>query len=63
MILADGLDDEKPKYAAMQAGLLETLGMAGDDARSAKFEQATRLQNDYFTLADEIVAGNPRVVD
>ena len=63
VILADGKEDEKPPFAAMQQGVLDTLGMADDDARAAKFAQARQLHKKIFALADEIVATNPNIVD
>jgi hypothetical protein len=63
VILVDGTDDEKPIYAAIQAGVLETLGMATEDALDAKFAQARQLYDQFFALADEIVASNPNVAD
>jgi hypothetical protein len=61
--LVDGDESEKPEAAALQMRLLETLGLTTEDARDAKFTQATQLYEQYFALADEIVATNPTVVD
>jgi hypothetical protein len=63
VILVDGTDDEKPIYAAIKAGVLETLGMADEDALDAKFAQARHFYDRFFALADEIVASNPDVVE
>jgi hypothetical protein len=63
IIKFDGDETEKPHYAALQMRLLETLGLAVDDAREARFAQATSLYEQYFALADEIVAKNPAVVN
>jgi hypothetical protein len=63
VILADGDDGEKSHYAAIKQGVLETLGMADDESLDAKFDQARRLYDRYFALADEIVATNPDIVD
>jgi hypothetical protein len=63
VIKFDGDEAEKPPYAALQLSLLETLGLADEDAREARFAQATALYDQYFALADEIVATNRAVVD
>jgi hypothetical protein len=62
IIKFDGDEAENPHNAALQMRLLETLGLADDDAREARFAQATSLYEQYFALADEIVATNPAVV-
>lgn len=63
VILVDGDETEKPTYAAMQQGVLETLGMADDGALDAKFAQAGQLYAQFFALADEILAANPLVME
>jgi hypothetical protein len=63
VIKFDGDEAEKPRSAALQLKLLETLDLVTDEARDARFAQASQLYDRYFALADEIVATNPAVVD
>jgi hypothetical protein len=63
VILVDGPEAEKPKFAAYQAGFLSTLGMEAAETRAARYEQADRLSDRFFALAEAIVASHPFVVD
>ncbi|MGH2530709.1 MAG: hypothetical protein ACRDJW_00255 [Thermomicrobiales bacterium] len=63
VILADGPATEQPKFAERRATLLQELGFDAADARAAKFERATRLYDQIFTLAREMVARHPDIVD
>ena len=63
VILADGPDPVKPGFAARRADLLRALGLDTAEARAAAIERATRLYDQIFALADEIVANNPGVMD
>ena len=63
VILADGPEAEKPRFADRQVGLLKELGLDTAAARAARFEQANRLYDQIFALAHEIVANHPGVVD
>jgi hypothetical protein len=63
VILADGPEAEKQRFAARQAGLLDALGMATATARAERFARAERLFPRFFALAEEIVASHPAIVD
>jgi hypothetical protein len=63
VILADGTEEEKQRFAARQAGFLESLGMAAAEARAARFARATQLYRRVFALAADIVATHPGMYD
>lgn len=63
VILADGPETEKPRFAARQAGFLDALGMATVEARAERLAHAQRLYPRFFALAEEIVATHPGIVD
>jgi hypothetical protein len=63
VILVDGPEAEKPKFAAYQTGFLSALGMEAAATRAARYEQADRLFDRIFAVAEEIVARHPGVVD
>ncbi len=63
VILVDGPEEEKPRFAGRQAGLLRELGVYTAEEREAKVAQARRLHERVLTLAGEIAAGNPRIAD
>ncbi len=61
-MLADGPDDMKPVYAQKLDVFMRTYGMATLDS-DALWAQAASIYDDYFALADQIVDGNPAIVD
>jgi hypothetical protein len=63
VIMVDGPDVEKPKFAECFSRLLKDLGMDTTAARAAKFEQANRLYDQFFALASDIIAKHPGIVD
>jgi hypothetical protein len=63
VILADGPEDVKPRFAARQAALLRPFGSVSDEARAHRLKRATRLYDRIFALAEEIIATNPAIVD
>jgi hypothetical protein len=63
VILMDGPDAQKPKFAAYAATFLEEIGMDSQGARAARWEQATRLYDRFFALAEEIINQHPDIVD
>lgn len=62
VIMADGPDTEKPRFAARCAAFLTALGMDTATARSARFERAYRLHERCFALAADIIASHPVIV-
>lgn len=63
VILVDGAEAEKPRFAERRARLLQELGMETAEARDAAFARATRVYDEIFALAEEIVAAHPGIVD
>lgn len=63
VILVDGSDADKPKYAARQTALLRELGMDAAEVRAAKFETARELYDRMFALAEAIIAHHPDIID
>lgn len=63
VILADGPEDVKPRFAARQAALLRPFGAVSDEARASRLTRAKRLYDRIFALAEEIIATNPAIVD
>jgi hypothetical protein len=63
IIVADGSDAQKATFAARCDAFLRELGMDRAEVRAEKFEQAARLYECIFALADEIVAHHPAVID
>jgi hypothetical protein len=62
VILVDGPDGEKSRFAERRARLLGELGMETAEGRDAGFERAGRLYGAIFALADDIVANHPGIV-
>jgi hypothetical protein len=63
VILVDGADVEKPAFAERSTRLLREMGMDTAEARTARMEQANRLYDQCFTLASDIIAKYPDMVD
>jgi hypothetical protein len=63
VIMVDGPDGEKPVFAARSTRLLREMGMETEEARSARMEQANLLYDVCFTLASDIIATYPDIVD
>lgn len=63
ILLAYGLEAEKPEVAARQCALLQALGLETDAARSTAFARMTGLYERMFALAEEIVANHPEIGD
>jgi hypothetical protein len=63
VILTDGPDAEKPRFAERQARFLTRFGSESAAARECRFARARRLYDRIFALADEIAAGHPDIVD
>ncbi|MFN8456019.1 MAG: hypothetical protein U0401_15355 [Anaerolineae bacterium] len=63
VIMADGPDAEKAKYAERFNNFLKDLGMDTAAGRAAKFEQAQPLYEQFFALAGEIISKHPGIVD
>ncbi len=63
VILVDGPEAEKPKFAERQAGLLRELGAETAEQLVVKVERAYRLHERIFSLAHEVAASNPLIVD
>ncbi|GAC1408344.1 MAG: hypothetical protein NVSMB49_28520 [Ktedonobacteraceae bacterium] len=63
VIMVDGPDVEKPAFAARSSRLLRDMGMDTEEARIARMEQANTLYDQCFTLASDIIANHPDIVD
>jgi hypothetical protein len=63
VILVDGTEADRLKYAERRDEFFRALGFDTADARVAKWEQAARLQDNVFALATEMVRQNPAIVD
>jgi hypothetical protein len=63
VILTDGPDAEKPRFAERQTRFLTRFGSESDAARERRFARAHRLYDRIFALAEEIAAGHPGIVD
>jgi hypothetical protein len=56
VVLADGPEEVKERFAERYAGFLEDLGMDTAASRAARFDRANRLYERCFALASEITA-------
>jgi hypothetical protein len=63
VIMAEGPESERPRFAERQARLLAELGLDTAGARASRFEQAGRLFARALAFAHEIVDGHPDVLD
>jgi hypothetical protein len=63
VIMVDGPDGEKPVFAARSSRLLREMGMDTEEARRARMEHAHTLYDQCFTLASDIIAKYPGIVD
>jgi hypothetical protein len=63
VILADAPESERPLFAFRQARLLKDLGLDTAEARGAAIDEARRVYDEIFALAERIVAAHPDVVD
>ena len=63
VILADGPESERSRFAERQTALLRDLGLDTAEARAAAYAEAARLSDLAFALAEEIVERHPGVVD
>jgi hypothetical protein len=63
IILVDGPETERPRYARRLAALLRDLGMDAAESRSARIERSHRLAEQCFALADDIITGHPAMHD
>lgn len=63
VILAVGPAAAQPLIAARQSALLRTLELDTTEARAAAVSRASRLYGRIFTLAEEIVARHPGMID
>jgi hypothetical protein len=63
IILMDGPEAEKPKYAARLAALVDYLGFGTDAACDQKIAQALEVRDQIFALARKMIASNPNVRD
>ena len=63
VIMIDGPDVEKPAFAERSTRLLREMGMDTAEALAARMEQANTLYDQCFTLAGDIIAKHPDMVD
>ncbi len=63
VIMVDGPDVEKSAFAERSTRLLREMGMDTAEARTARMEQAQMLYDQCFTLASDIIAKHPDMVD
>jgi hypothetical protein len=63
VILVDGPEDLKTRYAAKQAAFLREVGMDTQVARDARYAEVERLRDEIFALAHEVIARNPAITD
>jgi hypothetical protein len=63
VILADGLDEVKPMYAARIKLLMEMLGIDSPQELDARYLRMKRLDEQFFKLAEEIIRRNPNIFD
>jgi hypothetical protein len=63
VILADGPEAERPRFAERQADLLQELGLETAASRAARFERASEFGDRIFALAEEIIARHPDMID
>ncbi|MBE7555939.1 MAG: hypothetical protein HS126_33210 [Anaerolineales bacterium] len=63
VIMVDGPDGEKPRFAERSRRFLKDLGMDTAAASAARFEQANGLYVEFFALARDIISRHPGIVD
>jgi hypothetical protein len=63
VILTDGPDAEKPRFAERQTRFLARFGSESDAALKRRFNRARRLYDRIFALAEGVAAGHPDIVD
>jgi hypothetical protein len=63
IILMDGPDANKPKFAARLAALVDELGFGTDAACDQKIAQAPEARDQLFALARKVIAANPDIRD
>ncbi len=63
VILADGPDAEKPKFAQRRTDLMQDMGVDTAEAVNARYERAHRLYDEFFALAGEIAARHPGILN
>lgn len=62
VILTDGPETEKPKFAHRRTELMKDMGVETAETVNARFEQTRGLYDEFFTLAGEIAAGHPGIL-
>jgi hypothetical protein len=63
VILADGREEDKPRFAANRDAFLNAIGFDGPDAGERKLAQAWSLHDRVFALTNEINATHPEIRD
>ena len=63
VIMVDGPDGEKAAFVERSGRLLREIGLETEEARSARMDQAHLLYDQCFTLASDIIATYPDIVD
>jgi hypothetical protein len=63
VIMADGADELKPKYAQRFRRFVQDLGMETHEQRAERIAQARALYSEITTLADEIIMSNPAIIE
>lgn len=63
VILADGCEADKHRFAGNRDALLRAIGFDNPDAGERKLAQAWTLHDRVFALANDIVAGHPEIRD
>lgn len=63
VIMVDGSEGEKPEFAERFSRFQKELGLETPAAVTARFEQAQRLHDQFFSLASDIIAQHPGIVD
>jgi hypothetical protein len=63
VILADGPEEVKPMYVARSNRLLELLGVISQDSMDDRYLRMTRLNEQFFCLAVDMVRSNPNIYD
>jgi len=63
VILADGPDEVKPKYAARLKLLMEMLGIDSPGELDERYLRMKDLDEQFFKLAGEMIHGNPNIFD
>lgn len=63
VILVDGAETDRARFAAKRDALLRDLGFDSEDAGQRKLQQAMALHDRVFALTDEIIANHPAITD